>query len=195
MPGTFPCHRLQRKLLVSDPGMHHGTCVTHVPWCMSGSLTHCGGENVPGTSGACATRNFTYLEKSPYIENNVWTGVMKFLCTHEKDVVVCVYSTNEENKQQHYTRVTVLTVRDDSVNIFRNIASIPDEKKKDFHTSIPCSVCVLPWCHNRLLMTAQMYHATYMTIVTRAREKGHLTRQMSILSTNPHVRSIYNRWS
>ena len=24
---------------VSDPGMHHGTCVSHVPWCMSGSLT------------------------------------------------------------------------------------------------------------------------------------------------------------
>ena len=24
---------------VSDPVMHHGTCVTHVPWCMSGSLT------------------------------------------------------------------------------------------------------------------------------------------------------------
>ena len=23
----------------SDPDMHHGTCVTHVPWCMSGSLT------------------------------------------------------------------------------------------------------------------------------------------------------------
>ena len=34
MPGTFyPPPR------VSDPGMHHGTCVTHVPWCMSGSLT------------------------------------------------------------------------------------------------------------------------------------------------------------
>ena len=31
----FPRHRFQRKLLVSDPGMHHGTCVTHVPWCMS----------------------------------------------------------------------------------------------------------------------------------------------------------------
>ena len=25
---------------VSDPDMHHGTCVTHVPWCMSGSITH-----------------------------------------------------------------------------------------------------------------------------------------------------------
>ena len=23
---------------VSDPDMHHGTCVTHVPWCMPGSL-------------------------------------------------------------------------------------------------------------------------------------------------------------
>ena len=25
--------------LVSDPDMHHGTCLTHVAWCMSGSLT------------------------------------------------------------------------------------------------------------------------------------------------------------
>ena len=34
MPGTFfPPPR------VSDPGMHHGTCVTRVPWCMPGSLT------------------------------------------------------------------------------------------------------------------------------------------------------------
>ena len=33
MPGTFsPPSR------VSDPDMHHGTCVTHVPWCMPGSL-------------------------------------------------------------------------------------------------------------------------------------------------------------
>ena len=34
MPGTFsPPPR------VSDPDMHHGTCVTHVPWCMPGLLT------------------------------------------------------------------------------------------------------------------------------------------------------------
>ena len=34
MPGTFsPPPR------ASDPDMHHGTCVTHVPWCMPGSLT------------------------------------------------------------------------------------------------------------------------------------------------------------
>ena len=34
MPGTFSL-----PPWVSDPDMHHGTCVTHVPWCMSGSLT------------------------------------------------------------------------------------------------------------------------------------------------------------
>ena len=34
MPGTFsPPPR------ISDPDMHHGTCVTHVAWCMPGSLT------------------------------------------------------------------------------------------------------------------------------------------------------------
>ena len=41
--------------------MHHGTCVTHVPWCMSGALTLGGGKNVPGIPGACATHNFRYL--------------------------------------------------------------------------------------------------------------------------------------
>ena len=51
---VFPRRRFQRKQLVSDPGMHHGTCVTHVPWCMSGSLTCGDGENVPGIPGACA---------------------------------------------------------------------------------------------------------------------------------------------
>ena len=35
-PERFSRHRLQWKLLVSYPGVHHGTCVTHVPLCMSG---------------------------------------------------------------------------------------------------------------------------------------------------------------
>ena len=34
MPGTF-----SPSPQVSDPDMHHGTCVTHVPWCMPGLLT------------------------------------------------------------------------------------------------------------------------------------------------------------
>ena len=55
MPRKFPPRRrIQRKPLVNDPGMHRGTCVTHVPWCISESLTRGGGENVPGIPGACA---------------------------------------------------------------------------------------------------------------------------------------------
>ena len=57
----FARHRLQRKPLVSDLGMYHGTCVTHVLWCMSGLLTRGGGKTFPGIPGACVTRNFTYL--------------------------------------------------------------------------------------------------------------------------------------
>ena len=33
MPGRF-----SPPPWISDTGMHHGTCVTHVPWCMPGSL-------------------------------------------------------------------------------------------------------------------------------------------------------------
>ena len=58
--------RFQRKLLVSGSGMHHVTCFTHVPWCMSGSLTRGGRENVPCIPGACATRNFTYLVRGTW---------------------------------------------------------------------------------------------------------------------------------
>ena len=53
----FPDHRLQRKPLVSDPGINHG--------CMSGSLTRSGEENVPGIPGTCAARNFTYVVRGP----------------------------------------------------------------------------------------------------------------------------------
>ena len=73
---VFPRHWFQRKLLVSDPGMHRGTCVTHVPWCMSGSLTRGGGENVPGIPGACATRNFAYLARGPFI------GILVISCKY-----------------------------------------------------------------------------------------------------------------
>ena len=61
----FPRHRLHRKPLVSEPGMHHGTCVTHVSWCMLGSLIRGSGENVPGIPSACATRNLGYLVRGP----------------------------------------------------------------------------------------------------------------------------------
>ena len=60
MPGMLPCHRRQRKPLVSDPGMHHGTCITHV-----GIAYPRRWGNIPGIPGACAIRNFTYRERGP----------------------------------------------------------------------------------------------------------------------------------
>ena len=77
--GNVPPPQLQRKPLVSDPSMHRGTCGTHVPWCMLGSLTHGGGENVPGIPGACATRNFTYLARGPM---KIWCHAPAFV-THK----------------------------------------------------------------------------------------------------------------
>ena len=58
-------HWLQTELLVRDPGMHHDTCFTYVPWCISGSLTCGDGRNVPGIPGACITRNFVFMVRGP----------------------------------------------------------------------------------------------------------------------------------
>ena len=78
---VFPAIQLQRKPLVSDPDMHHGTCVTHVPCCISGSPTRGDGENVPGIPGACATRNFTYLARGPWSPDRFqWTQcILKYM--------------------------------------------------------------------------------------------------------------------
>ena len=77
----FPRHRLQRKPLVSDPGMHYDT---QVSWCMLGSLTRDGGENVPCIPGACATRNSTSLARGsycsvPYVHISRW-GQFSIVC-------------------------------------------------------------------------------------------------------------------
>ena len=64
---VFPATDFKRKPLVNDPGTHHGTCVTHVPCCISGSHTSGGRENVLGIPSACATHNSTYLVRSPCV--------------------------------------------------------------------------------------------------------------------------------
>ena len=65
MPGTFsPPQR------VSDPDLHHGTCVTHVSWCMPGSLTSVsfevgGGGKRSRHSQRMRNPQFTYLARGP----------------------------------------------------------------------------------------------------------------------------------
>ena len=79
----FPRHSLQRKTLVSDPGMHYDTCVTHVPWCMSGSLTYSRSEDAHCIPSAYTTHNFTYLARGPWslpmYENSDMTLTSSFL--------------------------------------------------------------------------------------------------------------------
>ena len=75
------------RQLAIPASMHHGRCVTHLPWCMSGSQTRGGGEKVPGIPGACATRKFTYLARGP------WSNFMSslfLLRTVGGAYVVCV---------------------------------------------------------------------------------------------------------
>ena len=68
MPGTFPLPPTAKETFSWQSG--HAS-VTHVPWCMSESLTPGDGKNVLGIPGACATRNFTYLARVPCKNNRI----------------------------------------------------------------------------------------------------------------------------
>ena len=107
---VFPRRRFQMKPVVRDPGMHHGTCVTHVPWCMSGSLTCGDGENVPGIPGACAPAILCIWQ-----EAHVRETLPAFLALHYNDVIMeaiasqitsftivysCVYSDADQSRHQ-----------------------------------------------------------------------------------------------
>ena len=82
MPGTF-----SPPPWVSDPDMHHGTCVMHVPWCMPGSLTsgfhwsRCRGKR---SQHSRRMRNLTYLVRGPRY-NTYFRGVPWYIITHALD--------------------------------------------------------------------------------------------------------------
>ena len=64
---VLPRRRIQRKPRVGNPGVHHGTCVTHVPWCMPGLLTRGRWRGKrPRHSRRICTRNLTYLIRGPF---------------------------------------------------------------------------------------------------------------------------------
>ena len=70
MPGTWSL-----TPRVSDPDIHHGTCVTHVPWCMPGSLTSgflCSRWQGKRSRHSQRMHNpqFTVSGKRPMIKNN-----------------------------------------------------------------------------------------------------------------------------
>ena len=97
---VFPRRRFQRKPLVSDPGMHHGTCVTHVPWCMSRSLTCGDGENVPGIPRACASAILRIWQ-----EAHGWQSTIKFIWNHNNNtwrVNECAQRTSTITGRREY---------------------------------------------------------------------------------------------
>ena len=53
--------------------MHRGTCMTHVPWCMSGSRTRGGGETFP-TLSAHAHPQFYLSGKRPIVTKAIHTN-------------------------------------------------------------------------------------------------------------------------
>ena len=91
----FPAGDFKGKALVS---------VTHVPWCMSGSLARGGGGGGGGgvcvcvcvlggggggrfgIPGACATRNFMYLARGPWSETHYRDVIMGAMMSQITDV-------------------------------------------------------------------------------------------------------------
>ena len=131
--------------------MHHGTCVTHVPWCMSGSLTRGGGENVPGISGAYATRNFTYLArdawgasgtKNPTAKPSSFVGrcPMGMYFTHYSKPLSKPFLARPSGKKSQYGKKSckiksITTVIDDS-NRQRNKIELGPAPRKRKHSFI-----------------------------------------------------------
>ena len=92
----FPRHRLKRKPLVScssmpskrvrdrylirSPWASYQIVATHVPWCMLGSLTCGGGENVPGIPGACVRiRRVRVRVRKLYLKSVQWKTIAQQL--------------------------------------------------------------------------------------------------------------------
>ena len=90
MQGTFlPPPR------VSDPDMHHGTCVTHEPWCMPGSLT----------SGFLWSRRRG--ETFPTFPAHAWSAVLRIWTkTHGKRAAMPVNKLQERRKIDQFQTAT-----------------------------------------------------------------------------------------
>ena len=93
MPGTF-----SPPMRFSDPGMHHGTCVTHVPWCMPESLTcdfHWSRRRGKRSRHSRRMRNpqFCVSGKRP----NTWTNVQLHSfkgIIYEREIPICKTTLN-----------------------------------------------------------------------------------------------------
>ena len=161
-PETFSPPRLQRTPLVSDPDMHHGTYVTHMPWCMSGSLNRDGGENVHGFPGACATRNFTYLARGPWWELTLFTEVVgRYIHVQNREGSLCEVQVKGKGKDpthliacDHVSHHYAMTC----------VAQLIDTRTPSLTRN---AFCRLDWhCH---VITLQYHHYIENNVCTRVK--------------------------
>ena len=91
----FPFYRTQRIPLVSDPGIHHGTCLMHVPWCVSRSLTADSRKTFP------ATHNVTYLLRGPWYEWR-YPSVSRSLLEITQNNTAQIWTTSTSQSRSSY---------------------------------------------------------------------------------------------
>ena len=93
----FPRHR-QRKPLVSHPGMHYGTCVTHVMWCMSGSLTRGGEKKIARQPWRLPKRNFAYLVRGPFLgDGSDYTSFCQLMVVRSLRILMQAMTSEDTN--------------------------------------------------------------------------------------------------
>ena len=113
----FPRHRFQRWPLVSNPGMHHGTYVTHLPWCMSGSLTGGGGENVPGIP-AHAQPEFSCIWQEAYVHPYPGDKRSHDNNSHGSDLVILEYQDRQISRWNGFCETKVKCSQVNQPNLF-----------------------------------------------------------------------------
>ena len=117
---TFPRHRLQRKPLVSDPGMHHGTCG--------------GREKVPGIPGAMCNPQFYLTGKRPmvgYVQDcsnsralTHW-GRVTHICVSKCTIIGSDNGLSPSRRQAIiWTNVGILLIRPSGTNFSENLIGV-----------------------------------------------------------------------
>ena len=86
----FSRHRLQRRSLVSDLGMHHGTRVTHVPWYLSWSLTRGGGGGRTRSRHSQRMRNPQFYVSSTRPMYTAAMYICVFMMTGNEWLICCM---------------------------------------------------------------------------------------------------------
>ena len=164
----FHRHRLQRKPLVRYPGMHHGTCVMHVPWCISGWQNCVGGENVPGIPCAYATHNFTYLTRGPCHYQSQCRCLSENYQMNVNEILIKMQS-------KHITRICVWMCQFQNINPIRGL-------------NIPLNT----WRNNNVVITSKRRH--FDVITSKWRRCDVITTSLSrdVSAGMPHI--VWGLW-